>query len=63
MSTDRAPRVDEKNEIICLFTMFAPRVMVIKMSKMANFLYFLLMTSKNQLHFGQNICVHLKYLI
>ena len=40
---DRAQRVDEKNGVICL-VMFTPRVIVIKMSKMAHFLYFLLIT-------------------
>ena len=39
--TDRGYRVNEKNGIICLVIMFAPRCMVIKMSKMAHFLYFL----------------------
>ena len=33
-------KVDEKNGVICLVTMFPPGVMVIKMSKMAHFLYF-----------------------
>ena len=42
--TDRAQRVDEKNGIVCLII----RVTVIKMSRMAYFLYFLLMTEKNQ---------------
>ena len=36
----RARRVDEKNGIIFLVIMFTPGVMVIKMSKMAHFLYF-----------------------
>ena len=36
---DKAQRADEKNGFICL-VMFTPRVMVIKMSKMAHFLYF-----------------------
>ena len=40
--TDRAQRVDEKDGVICL-VMFAPGVTVIKMSKMAHFLYFLMM--------------------
>ena len=40
---ERTQRVDEKNGVICL-VMFAPGVMVIKMSKMAHFLYFLLIT-------------------
>ena len=40
---DRAQRVDEKNGVICL-VMFTPGVIVIKMSKMAHFLYFLLIT-------------------
>ena len=43
---ERTQRADEKNRIICLFIMFTPRVTVIKMSKMAHFLYFLLMAAK-----------------
>ena len=54
MPTDRAQRVDVKNGVTSLFKMFTSRVMVIKMSKMAHFLYFLLMTGKNQSQFGQN---------
>ena len=46
--TDRAQRVDEKNEVICLFYMFTSRVTVIRMSQMAHFLYFQVMTAKNQ---------------
>ena len=42
---DKAQRVDEKTRVICL-VIFTPRIMVNKMSKMAHFLYFLLMTSK-----------------
>ena len=34
---------------------FTPRVMVIKMSKMAHFMYSLLDTTKNQSQFGQDI--------
>ena len=41
----QAQRVDEKNGVICL-VMFIPRVMVVKMSKMVCFLYFLLMSDK-----------------
>ena len=52
---DRAQRVVEKNGIIDLVVTFTPEVMVTKMSKMAHFLYFLLMTAKNQSQFGQNI--------
>ena len=37
--------------------------MVINMSKMAYFLYFLLMPAKNQSRLGENIYVHLKDLI
>ena len=44
---DRAQWEDEKNVATCLFIMFTCRVMVIKMSKIAHFLYFLLMTEKN----------------
>ena len=50
-------RVDEKN---CLVIMFAPGVMVIKMSKMGHFLYFILMEAKNPSQFGENIYLHLK---
>ena len=46
LPTDRAQRADVKNGVICLFIMFTPRVTVIKMSKMARFLYLLLMTAK-----------------
>ena len=44
--TDRVQRVDGKNRVICLVIMFPPWVMVIKMSKMAHFLYLLLMPAK-----------------
>ena len=60
---DRAQRVNEKNGDICLVIMFTPQVMVIKMSKMVHFLYFLQMPGKYQSQFGQNIYVHLKDLI
>ena len=53
---DSAQRVDEKNAVICLVITFNPRVLVIKMSKMADFLFILLMTAKkNRSQFGQNI--------
>ena len=39
-------RVNEKKGVICLVIMVNSRVMVIKMSKMAQFLYFLLMSKK-----------------
>ena len=52
---NRAQSVDEKNGVICLVIMFTSRFKVIKMSKMAHFLYFLLMTTKNQSQFEQNI--------
>ena len=41
-----AQRVDEENVVICLVIIFTFGVLVIKMSKMAQFLYFLLMTAK-----------------
>ena len=49
--TDRAERVDGQNGFICLVIMFTLRVMVIKMSKMAHFLYFQLIPAKNQSQF------------
>ena len=44
---ERAPRPDKKNRVICLAIMFTPSIMVTKMSKIAHFLYFLLMTAKD----------------
>ena len=38
--TDRTQRIDEKNRVICLVIMFTPRVMIIKLSKMAHFFVF-----------------------
>ena len=58
--TDRAQRVDGKNGVICLVIMFTPRVMVIKISKMAHFFYFLLMPLKYQSQFGRNIQCYYK---
>ena len=37
ISMERAQRVDEKNGIICVVTLFTPGVMVIKMSKISIF--------------------------
>ena len=54
ISTNRAVSVDEKNGVICL-VMVTPRVMVIKMSKMAHFMYFSLNTAKTQSYFRQDI--------
>ena len=54
MLKDRALRVDEKNGVIRL-VMFTPRFMVIKMSKMTDFMYFLLDTAKYHFQFGQDI--------
>ena len=57
----RVQRVEEKNRVICLFIMFNPGVMVIKMSKTADFFDLLLMIAKKKnSQFGQNIYVHLK---
>ena len=51
----RAQRADEKMRMRpCLVIIFTPRIMIIKMSKIAPFFYFLLITGKNQSWFGQN---------
>ena len=60
---DRAQRLDGKNEVICLVIVFTLQVMVIKMSKMAHFWSLLVMPTKNQSQFGQNIYMELKDLI
>ena len=50
----RTQRVDEKNKLICL-VIFSPKFMVIMMSQMAHFLYFLLMKAKKQSQSEQDI--------
>ena len=60
---DRPQRVDDKNGVLCRVIMFTPGVMVIKTSKMAHFVYFLLIAAQNQSQFGQNSKIHLKDLI
>ena len=52
MSTYRAQRKDEKNDAICL-VMFASKVMVIRMSKTAHLMYFLLNTEKSRPSLGK----------
>ena len=53
--TYRTQRLDETTGDICLVIRFTTRVMVIKISKITEFFNFLLMTSKTQSQFGQNI--------
>ena len=52
ITTDRAQRVDEKNDVICL-VMFTSKVMVIRMSKMAHLMNFYLNTEKNRPSLGK----------
>ena len=40
ITTIRVQRVDEKREVICLVIMLTPKVMVVKMLKMAHFCTF-----------------------
>ena len=40
IQTERTRRAGEKNEVICIVTIFTPKVMVIKMSKMVHFCIF-----------------------
>ena len=54
ISTHRAQRLDEKNDVIRL-VMFTSTDMVIRMSKMAHLMYFRLNTEKKQAQFGQDI--------
>ena len=49
---DRTQKVGKKNGVICLVIMFTSGVMVVEMSKMAHFLYFLLTSAKNQSQLG-----------
>ena len=52
---NRAQRVDENNGFVCLFIMFTPTVIVIKMSKRTHFLNFQLIAEKNLSHIRQNV--------
>ena len=52
-----------KNGVIFLFIMFTHGVVVIKMSKMAYFLYFLLIVAKNHSQFGTKITVVLTHFM
>ena len=52
ISTYRAQRVDEKNDVICR-VMFTSKFMVIRMSKMAHWMYFLVNTQKNKPSLGK----------
>ena len=52
---DRTQRVDEKNGVIGLLTMFTPRAKVNKMSQMAHFFVFSADDSKSQSPYEQNI--------
>ena len=53
----RAQRVDENNDVICL-VMFTSKVTVIRMSKMAHLMYFLLNTEENRPILGKVfICI------
>ena len=50
-----AAQIDGKNGVICLFIVFYSRVMVIKISKIAHFTYFFLITSSKQSRLEQII--------
>ena len=50
-----AAQIDGKNRVICLFILFHSRVMVIKISKIAHFMYFFLITSSKQSRLEQII--------
>ena len=54
---DSAQRVHEKNGVICLVATFTPRIRVIRMSQIAHFLNFLLITAK------KIVTVFAKYLM
>ena len=51
ITMDRLQRVDKKWGNLSRYS----QIMVVKMSKIAHFLYLLLMTVKSQLQYGQNI--------
>ena len=55
--TEQAQRVDSKNGVICPAVMFTPRAMVVKLSKLAYFLHFLLMAAKNIIYHWYIICL------
>ena len=52
---NRTQKADENNGVVSLAIMFVSRVTVIKVSKIAHFLYFLLMAAKHYSQFGKNM--------
>ena len=55
IAMNRTQKADENNGVVSLAIMFASRVTVIKVSKIAHFLYFLLMAAKRYSQFGKNM--------
>ena len=55
--TEQAQRADSKNGVICPAVMFTPRAMVVKLSKLAYFLHFLVMAAKNIIYHWDIICL------
>ena len=55
IAMNRTQKADENNGVVSLAIMFVSRVTVIKVSKIAHFLYFLLMAAKHYSQFGKNM--------
>ena len=60
---NKTQRLDEENSGICLVVMFPSRIRVMKISQIAYFLYFLLMTAKKVVTIWRNCLMHQKDLI
>ena len=63
LQTVRVEKVDEKNAVICLVSMFHSWVMVLKLSKKCIFWNFVLTSAKNLTVLKQFTYMHLKVLI
>ena len=63
LQTVRSEKVDEKNGVICLVSMFPSWVMVCKLSKKVHFYNFVLTSARNLRLLQQFTYMHLKVLI
>ena len=63
LQTVRSGKVDEKNGVICLVSIFPSWVMVLKLSKEVHFCNFVLTSARNLILLKQFTYMHLKGLV
>ena len=60
---DRALKIDEKNGVHCLVIMFTSIALIFKLSEIADFVYFLVITVTSLSQFKQYMRVHMEEII